>query len=360
MTKYDENMFAEYREIKGLRNGNVISLSKREYARLKSTLDILEIGGYIIDLKIDGGHIYATDEIFDFFEENMKEELGDISMTRRPDYSDLANFKTPTQIRKENQENSIRDDIEKIEVAIDSDDENQMKRVHMTVDAKYSSYVPNWGHSMYAYFDKHGFDYEFLDKDSLIHNLIHMKASLEGYMCVFPGTKKRTTQSSGDGEATMQTMRTENASSKRVFIVHGHDNEAKQETARTLEKAGYEAIILHEQPNLGNTIMEKLERCTDVDYAIVLYTECDLGRAKEASEAEEKYRARQNVVYEHGYLIGKLGREKVFALVKGDVETPGDISGVVYTPMDSAGAWKISLAKDMREAGLEIDMNKWV
>ena len=83
--------------------------------------------------------------------------------------------------------------------------------------------------------------------------------------------------------------------SKRVFIVHGHDNEAKQETARTLEKAVYEAIILHEQPNLGNTIMEKLECCTDVDYAIVLYTECDLGRAKEANEAEERYRARQNV-----------------------------------------------------------------
>ena len=65
-------------------------------------------------------------------------------------------------------------------------------------------------------------------------------------------------------------------------------------------------------------------------------------------------------MYEHGYLIGKLGREKVFALVKGDVETPGDISGVVYTPMDSAGAWKIALAKDMRAAGLEIDMNDWV
>lgn len=299
-------------------------------------------------------------DTFVFFVEHIGEKLGGDSMVRRPDYSDLANFKTPTQLRKENQENAIRDDIERIEAAIDSDDESQMKIVHMTIDAKYSSYVPNWGHSMYAYFDKHGFNYEFLDKDSLVHNLIHMKASLEGYMCVFPGTKKRTTQSSRGGDATMQTMGREKASSKRAFIVHGHDNEAKQEVARTLEKSGYEAIILHEQPNLGNTIMEKLERCTDVDYAIVLYTECDLGRAKEAREEEERYRARQNVVYEHGYLIGKLGREKVFALVKGDVETPGDISGVVYTPMDSAGAWKIALAKDMRAAGLEIDMNDWV
>lgn len=281
-------------------------------------------------------------------------------MVRRPDYSDLVKVKTPTQIRKENQENEIRDDINKIEEAINDNDESQMKTVHMTVDAKYSSYVPNWGHSMYAYFEKHGFNYDFLDKESLIHNLIHMKASLEGYMCEFPMAKRGVTQRGREKETAMQTTQEERTFSKKVFIVHGHDNEAKQETARTLEKAGYEAIILHEQANLGNTIMEKLERCTDVDYAIVLYTECDLGRAKEASKNEERYRARQNVVYEHGYLIGKLGREKVFALVKGNVETPGDISGVVYTSMDDAGAWKMLLARDMRAAGLEINMNDWI
>ena len=145
--------------------------------------------------------------------------------------------------------------------------------------------------------------------------------------------------------------------SKKVFIVHGHDETAKITVARVLEKAGFEPIILHEQANLGKTIIEKLDYYTDVDFAIVLYTECDLGRAKEETVDKERYRARQNVVYEHGYLIGKLGREKVFALVKGDVETPGDISGVVYTQMDGAGAWKMDLARDMKAVGLPIDMN---
>ena len=145
--------------------------------------------------------------------------------------------------------------------------------------------------------------------------------------------------------------------SKKVFIVHGHDETAKITVARVLEKAGFEPIILHEQANLGKTIIEKLDYYTDVDFAIVLYTECDLGRAKEETVDKERYRARQNVVYEHGYLIGKIGREKVFALVKGDVETPGDISGVVYTPMDGAGAWKMDLARDMKAVGLPIDMN---
>ena len=93
-------------------------------------------------------------------------------------------------------------------------------------------------------------------------------------------------------------------------------------------------------------------------FAVILYTECDVGRDKEQPKGSEKYRARQNVVFEHGYLIGKLGRDKVSALVKGDVETPGDISGVVYINMDDGGAWKTQLVKEMMNIGLECDINK--
>ena len=74
-------------------------------------------------------------------------------------------------------------------------------------------------------------------------------------------------------------------------------------------------------------------------------------------QKDEKYRARQNVVFEHGYLIGKLGRDHVCALVKGNLETPGDISGVVYVSMDSAGAWKMQLGKNMKAVGLPVDLN---
>lgn len=148
--------------------------------------------------------------------------------------------------------------------------------------------------------------------------------------------------------------------SNKVFIVHGHDISAKESMARTLEKAGFEAIILHEQADAGMTIIEKIEKYTDVSFAVVLYTECDLGRAKELKESESKYRARQNVVFEHGYLIGKLGRKNVCALVKGNVETPGDISGVVYIPMDENGAWKMQLCKNMQAIGLTVDANKMI
>ncbi|MCB2356418.1 TIR domain-containing protein [Clostridium estertheticum] len=142
----------------------------------------------------------------------------------------------------------------------------------------------------------------------------------------------------------------------KVFIVHGHDNEAKQETARFIEKLGLQAIILHERASKGQTIIEKIEENSNVGFAVVLYTPCDLGRAKTQSELQD--RARQNVVFEHGYLIGKIGRKNVCALVKGNVEKPNDISGVVYIDMDSRGAWKTELAIEMKECGYSIDANK--
>lgn len=158
----------------------------------------------------------------------------------------------------------------------------------------------------------------------------------------------------------LQDSTERNVMSNKVFIVHGHDDTAKLEMARTLEKAGFEAIILHEQPNAGRTIIEKFENYVDVSFAVILYTECDVGRDKEKPVNFEQYRARQNVVFEHGFFIGRLGRDHVCALVKGEVETPGDLSGVVYVPMDKAGAWKLDLAKNMKAVGLPVDMNKFI
>jgi len=146
--------------------------------------------------------------------------------------------------------------------------------------------------------------------------------------------------------------------SNKIFIVHGRDDLAKIETARFIEKLGFEAIILHEQASSGNTIIEKIEEHTNVGFAIVLYTPCDVGSL--AGESSQKPRARQNVVFEHGYLIGKLGRQNVCALVKGDIELPNDISGVVYITLDSHNAWHMAIAKELKKAGYPVDMNKMI
>jgi predicted nucleotide-binding protein len=126
--------------------------------------------------------------------------------------------------------------------------------------------------------------------------------------------------------------------SRRVFVVHGHDATPRAEVARFIEKLGFEAIILHERPNKGRTLITKFrEEAEGVGFAVVLMTPDDLGKA--ASAANLNPRARQNVVFELGFFIGALGPERVAALVKGDVERPSDFDGVVYISLDM-GSWK--------------------
>jgi hypothetical protein len=139
---------------------------------------------------------------------------------------------------------------------------------------------------------------------------------------------------------------------KQVFIVHGHDDIAKLEMASFIKSLGLEPIILHLQASSGRTIIEKIEHYSNVGFGIVLYTPCDVG-AKVGALASA-YRARQNVVFEHGYLIGKLGRPRVAAVVKGKIETPNDISGVVYLALDDQGKWKDSLVTEMRAVGFSV------
>ena len=139
---------------------------------------------------------------------------------------------------------------------------------------------------------------------------------------------------------------------EQIFIVHGHDEHAKNDTKAYVEELGKQPIILHLQASQGRTIIEKIDYYSNVGFGIVLYTECDIGAKR--NTLSFKWRARQNVVFEHGYLIGKLGRSRVVALVKGDVEPPNDISGVIYITMDSAGIWKAELAKELAAAGYEV------
>lgn len=140
----------------------------------------------------------------------------------------------------------------------------------------------------------------------------------------------------------------------KIFIVHGHDNEMKETVARFIEKLDFDAIILHEQANKGQTVIEKLESNTqDVPFAIILYSPDD-------EMKDGKKRARQNVVFEHGLLIGKLTRAKVVAIYKSDndIETLSDLSGVIYIKYESG--WKTEVAKEIKAAGLTFNTNKLI
>ncbi|MCB1132499.1 MAG: nucleotide-binding protein [Verrucomicrobiae bacterium] len=144
------------------------------------------------------------------------------------------------------------------------------------------------------------------------------------------------------------------STARKVFVVHGHDDGAKEKMARFLSDIGFEPIILHEQASGGRTVIEKIEANSDVGFAVVLMTPDDLGGPV---SGERQPRARQNVILELGYFIGLLGRSRVAAFTRGGVEVPSDFGGVVYIPLDGAGAWKQALGKELKEAGLNVDWN---
>lgn len=143
--------------------------------------------------------------------------------------------------------------------------------------------------------------------------------------------------------------------SKRIFIVHGHDEGAREAVARFLERLGFEPVILHEQANKGRTVIEKVEANSDVSFAVVLLTPDDEGCAK---GCELEPRARQNVLLELGFFIGKLGRHRVCALKRGQVEVPSDFAGVVWETFDSSNGWKLAIARELEAAGHSVHWNR--
>jgi|TARA_R110001583_G_scaffold56032_1_gene169741 predicted nucleotide-binding protein len=193
-----------------------------------------------------------------------------------------------------------------------------------------------------------------LDKTSqpAIHSVIHPSLSSNNKQPIFP---KNQTQPSTNYQPVTSTFPSFQAIKKqKVFIVHGHDEHLLLEVENLCRKLNLEPIVLKDQSSGGATIIEKLENYSDAHYAIILYTECDEGRRVGTTEVRK--RARQNVIFEHGYFIAKLGRKSVASLIKGDIEIQGDIGGVVY--INYSHDWKYKLAKEMKDSGLSIDLNE--
>lgn len=135
-----------------------------------------------------------------------------------------------------------------------------------------------------------------------------------------------------------------------VFIIHGHDNELKIELQLLLKRAGVENIVLHEQPDKGRSILDKLiEETKDSGYAIALLTPDDIMDAGQS-------RARQNVILEVGYFLGLLGKERIRMIIKGNVEVPSDLSGILYEKHDLSGGWKVKLIKELQAVGIHVDL----
>lgn len=144
--------------------------------------------------------------------------------------------------------------------------------------------------------------------------------------------------------------------SENVFIVHGRNVGSATELAGILEGLKLKPIILSEQASGSRTIIEKLEKYSDVGYAFVILTPDDVGGLAN-SRLDLKNRARQNVILEFGYFMGLLGRDRVCCLYKGDIELPSDMLGVVHVQFNQSLKevyWYI--IKELRAVGYAIEL----
>jgi predicted nucleotide-binding protein len=198
-------------------------------------------------------------------------------------------------------------------------------------------------------------DFSSINSEDEFQELAMRAAYVEGVLARY-GSNNESDADSND--STSSPIRPPSQiTSKRVFVVHGHDGEVKETVARFLEKIGLVPVILHEQPNEGRTIIEKFEVSSDdAGFAVVLLTPDDVGGPTSQSPTKLNPRARQNVILELGYFMGRLGRARVCALHRGGVELPSDFQGILYVEFDAAGAWRTKLAQELVQAKLTIDI----
>lgn len=171
------------------------------------------------------------------------------------------------------------------------------------------------------------------------------------YINVAPGSKKRKPI-----ESKKQAM----SNNRKVFVVHGHDTELKTDVELFLHSINLEPIVLHRQLDEGLTVIEKFEKHSDVVYALILLTPDDIGFPiseiqKPEEERQIEYRARQNVIFEFGYFVGKLSRKNVCCIYKAGVQVPSDLNGLIYKQVNkSIEEVGLFVMKELKNAGLDV------
>jgi predicted nucleotide-binding protein len=146
----------------------------------------------------------------------------------------------------------------------------------------------------------------------------------------------------------------------QVLILHGQDEETRKIVQKYVEGLGLTAEVLNDQASRGTTFNERFQSdIARIDFVVALLTPDDLVGSR-SDPQNTKSRAGQNVIYQLGFFHGKLGRNRVCAVVKSDAQTemelPSHFLGVVYIFLDAASAWKTQLAREMKAAGLSVDV----
>lgn len=145
-----------------------------------------------------------------------------------------------------------------------------------------------------------------------------------------------------------------------IFVVHGRDSDSRDQLELILRRLGLEPFVLQITGGGGDTLIEALERqigkTAQSSFGIVLATPDDMGYLKLEGADEAKARARQNVIMEMGMLLASLTRKRCAILVKGFVELPSNMGGVITIPFNDHVKEAVpKLVQRLQEAGFKLD-----
>lgn len=144
--------------------------------------------------------------------------------------------------------------------------------------------------------------------------------------------------------------------SKKVFVIHGHDGAAASDIAHFLKEAGLEPVILHREVDGGiTTVLAKFEKYANTEYAIVLLTPDDVAYARRDGPERTEYRARQNCLFEFGFFLSDIGHAHICCVCHEDVVLPSDIAGIMPKRFKKdVGEIRYSLLKELQAAGYDV------
>ena len=341
MTARQRKLLADYAAIKQLSPNNMaINISSSDFPKYKDTLDYLEEYGYICKLNVDIGfnYVYMKTEAFDSFTEYLILQESEDSCDKQIE----GNMDKEGEVKM------------KIISLIDMIPE--IKRQLTPSFAGIKTIVRNnkfvdWKNNLI-------FQLKKLKQDDLILGIFKDFESINGFkdeyglneLCSKLEILKENIEDYVPKDSVSDGLGLIN--NKKIFIVHGHDEVLKYKVSDWLRSVGLDPVILHLTANCGITsIIDKIKVNSDVKCAIVLMTADDVGKGK--SDSELKPRARQNVVFEAGYFIGKLGEDRVILLCDEDIETPGDLAGCVYIAADKHDGWKEQVRREFSAMGIE-------
>jgi hypothetical protein len=142
-----------------------------------------------------------------------------------------------------------------------------------------------------------------------------------------------------------------------ILLIHGRDAGAKDSVLKFIGQLGLRALTLQGQPNGGRSIAEKFAELSNSQFAIILFTPDEIAVSRDRSK-EKQVRVSQHVMFEFGYVVAKLGHRRVCALYDEGVEIPPEVSGITAIPMDFRGGWRLLVAREFKQAGIDVDLNK--